>query len=192
MMKKIIEYIDLAYFIKFIVLFLLLYYFNQFYIGITAEGGSFYSPFLQHRLNYVAWIRGSVLHTSNIFAHALGVNTYVVTPYTLKVLNGPSVRMGYTCIGLENMSFWLAFVVSHSADISKKVIACLAGIFIIWLINCLRVTFLLMALNAGMNINRFTDHHTIYNIIAYLLIALMIYVFNSYENRRSEQQVSAI
>lgn len=185
-MKQVLfKYFDLTYFLKFISLFLLLYAFNGFYIGVTGAGGMFYSPFLNHHLNYVAWMRSSILHGANLLAHTFGTNSFIIPPYTLKILRGPSVMMGYSCIGFGNISFWLAFVVTHSSTtIKKKIKWCMAGVFVIWFVNCLRVTFLLMALKANTNINRFADHHTLYNTIAYTLIAAMVYLFTKKQHHQ--------
>jgi exosortase/archaeosortase family protein len=188
--KKLYEYFDVGYFIKFIILFLCLNYFNLFYIGVTAEGGSFYSFFLAHYLNYVDWIRSLVLHGSNSLAHLFGMNTYVLLPYKVKLANGLGVEMVYSCVGLGNMSFWIAFVVTHSASVKGKVIWMITGLLSIYVINCLRVCVLLAFLESNTNLNNFGDHHGMYNIVAYALIAFLIYLFTKQSGAKEDKVLS--
>jgi hypothetical protein len=63
-----------------------------------------------------------------------------------------------------------------------------AGALIIWFINCLRVSLLLIALKHDIDINGFTNHHTLYNIAAYLIIGVMIYLFSE----QSKQELLAL
>jgi exosortase/archaeosortase family protein len=183
------KYFDVMYFFKFLLLLTTLYYFNIFYIAITDPQGRIYSSFLENNLNYLSWLRNSILYFSNQITHSLGLNTYVLPPFRLKVLHGPSVETVYACLGLGLMSFWIAFVATEGERLKKKLLWSICGVAVIWFINCWRIALLLAAMQRGLNINKYVDHHTLFNIIAYLLIGLLIWLFKSSQLEKTIEKV---
>lgn len=179
-----------VFIVKFLVLFLGLHYFNEFYIGITAPGG-LYVPFLDHHLNYVAWIRHSVLFGSKLLCGLFGYDTHIEGEYFLRSVTGHGVRMVYSCIGLGIMSFWAGFVLAHANPWKKKLYWTLLGLVVIWIINCFRVAIILMATVNDRNINRFIEHHTFFNMIAYLFIFILIILFLKRQGLQKTEQVAA-
>ncbi|MBC7887075.1 MAG: exosortase/archaeosortase family protein [Ferruginibacter sp.] len=171
------KYIDVDYFVRFLLLLLALRYFNVFYIAIVDQKGLIYSSFLDNYLNYISWIRNSVLYSSNAITHAMGINSYVSLPFYLKTVNGSYVEMVYDCLGLGLMSFWVAFVVANKESLKRKITWCAGGIICMWFINCWRVALLLIALENHWKLNSILDHHTLFNIVAYSLILIMIYLY---------------
>lgn len=159
---------------KFLFLFAFFYFFTYYYIGFVAPGG-YYSPYLHEYANYIDWLRSSILHGANILCHLFGLNTNVKAPFLLKITNGPGVRMVYSCIGYGVMSFWAAFVIANDGSIKKKLLWLFGGLLGIWIINCLRVALLLITLKKQGNINKFAEHHTMFNIAAYTLIFVLMY-----------------
>src|SRR5687768_10723082 len=119
--KQVIENPGFIFIVKFLVLFLGLHFFNEFYIGITAPG-NLYIPLLEEHLNYVNWLRSSILYTSKGICNVFGYSSYVEEPYLLKSATGVSVRMVYTCIGLGIMSLWAGFVLAHSISWKQKLL----------------------------------------------------------------------
>lgn len=182
------SYFDVTYFVRFILLFLALYYFNVLYIGIVDWRGSVYSPFLDKNLNYIEWLRNSILYTSNMIAHILGLKSYVSLPFRVKIFQGPYVETVYACLGLGIMSFWVAFVSAHQADWKRKALWIAIGTFSIWFINCWRIALLLLALQYRKAINGYFNHHTLFNIVAYLLIAFLVYLHA--KNMRKNEKIS--
>lgn len=180
------RYFDVVYFLKFIFLLLALFYFNLFYIAITDWRGMVYSPFLEHHLNYIDWLRNSVLYTSNAIVHLFGINSYIIAPYRIKIPHGPYVETVYACLGLGLMSFWVAFVSAHKSSWKKKIAWNLVGILCIWFINCWRVALLLIALQHDNTLSGFVDHHTLFNIFAYALIILLIYLHAKVVKRKEQ------
>jgi exosortase/archaeosortase family protein len=168
---------------KFLSLFALFYFFTYYYIGVVAPGG-YYSPFLHDYANYVDWLRSSILHGANTVCHLFDLNTNVKAPFLLRVENGPGVRMVYTCIGYGVMSFWAAFVIANDGSLKKKLLWLLGGLWGIWLINCFRVALLLITLEKQGDINKFAEHHTMFNTIAYSFIFAIIYLFARKRKKR--------
>lgn len=185
MIKSLSKYIDVAYFLKFILLFLVLHYFHLFFVGITNPGGQLYSPFLDDYLNYVSWIKISVLYVSNVLAHALGINSYLLLDsYILKIAKGSALFMAFPCAGLDIMSFWIAYVIADNKNtLQKKFYWCVVGVFFIWFINCCRVSLLLLALQNNWSMITGVDQHTMFNVIAYSLVFIMIRTYSTKSER---------
>ena len=165
----------LLFILKFLGLFALLYYFCLFFISITFRGGNEFYIFLRDHLNFVVFLRYSVLRASELLCNLLGIETYIIDTITIRLQSSrKGLHMGYDCIGYGVMSFWTAFVVANNSTLKKKTYWLISGLITIWIINCLRVTFLLIALHNNWSVNKYLDHHTQYNIISYCLIFILI------------------
>lgn len=187
--REVIKNPGFIFILKFLVLFLGLHYGNEFYIGITAPGG-FYVPFLEENLNYVAWIRQSILFGSKQIADLFGFTAYIDGPFHLRSVTGPGVQMVYSCIGLGIMSFWAGFVLAHAISWKKKVLWTFIGLLTIWIINCFRVAIILMATVNRWNVNKFIDHHDFFNIVAYIFIFILIILFLRKQGMHKEPVVA--
>ena len=181
------NYVDIKYFLKFSLLFTCLYYFNNFFVGITQPGGSYY-PFIADHLNYVSVIRISVLHGANAMAHLLGMNTYLGSSFTLYNSDGGGVEMGWACAGLGVMSFWLSFILADNTSNKTKLSWSLGGLLTIWLINCIRVTLILVANSKNWATYSNMDHHDMFNKCSYILLALMIFCYYKRDNKQQVEQ----
>lgn len=166
----------ISFLVKFILFFIFFYVGTQVVIGLSADVG-WYSPFIAKHFNYVAWLRKSILHGGQVAASIIGLKTIVRPPFLLQLINGPAVKMVYSCIGVGVMSFWAAFVLANAASFFKKLLWALGGLTLIWFINCWRIAFLLYTLAKNGNINKFAEHHTLFNAISYLVIFIMMYLF---------------
>jgi len=171
--------------IKFLLVFAICYYGTIAVIGLTVPGGH-YSPFIDHYLDYVSWIRNSLLYGSKAVLAVFGLDTYVVGDHNLRVFNGRGIRIEYVCVGYGVMSFWIAFVVASAGTLKKKIIWCLGGLIFIWLLNITRLCLLLVAINKGWPMPLGLDHHTWFNIFAYIFIFIFIFLFN----RQSKEPVA--
>ena len=187
--KQIIQNPGLRFIIKFLVLFLGLHYFNEFYIGITAPGG-LYVPFLEHHLDYVAWIRHSILWGSMNLSGLFGYESYIDGPFHLRSVTGPGVQMVYSCIGLGVMSFWAGFVLAHEIKWKKKIGWTLLGLIVIWIVNCFRVTVILAATVNKWNPSKYLDHHDTFNIIAYVCVFILIIIFIKSQGLHKAEQAT--
>ncbi len=92
--------------------------------------------------------------------------------------NANGIRMVYSCIGYGVMSFWAAFIIANTGNMLKKIKWILAGWFAIWCINVLRISLLIISQDKHWPMPLGFDHHTWFNIFAYLLILIMIYFFD--------------
>ncbi len=169
---------------KFIAIFCILYYSTIGLIGVAAPGG-YYVPFINHYFNYVSWLRSSLLYGARFVMLIAGFETYVWDIYHLQVINGRGVHIGFDCLGYGIMSFWAAFILANEGNFIKKIKWLLGGLLLIWLINVLRISLLLVAVNKQWPMPLGLDHHTWFTIVAYFCIFTMIYFFD-----RSHRQSS--
>jgi len=174
--KEIIQNPGFRFIVKFLVIFLGLNFFHDFYIGITAPGG-LYIQFLEENINYIGWIRHSILWGSMHLSGLFGYESYIDGPFHLRSVTGPGVQMVYSCIGLGIMSFWTGFVLAHELKWKKKLFWTLLGLLVIWIINCFRVSIILAAAVNRWNASKYLDHHDIFNIIAYIFVFILIVLF---------------
>ena len=170
--------ITFLFLITFFFLFAVLYFFNVAYIGITSPA-NYYINFFDKYLNYIDWLRELILRTSNQIVRLAGFNAEIFGEYRLGIKDGPAVSMVYSCIGYGVMSLWVAFIIAHNGKIKQKILWIVIGCISILIINCFRVSLLLIALIKNWNVNGMIEHHTLFNIISYLLIFFLIYVYTN-------------
>ncbi len=167
-------------FIKFLlvftVVFLLCYFGFLFVTGLCVPGGM-YSPFAENYFNIAAWVRNSLMYGTKTFVSFFGIETVRTTDYELRLPNGNGIKIVYSCLGFGVMSFWTAYIVATSASLQKKITWFFVGLFLIWLINVTRISMVLLAGKKGWKFPFGWDHHSWFNIIAYLCIFVMMYFF---------------
>jgi exosortase/archaeosortase family protein len=177
--------------LKFIVLFFLIYYGFISIIAFTAPGG-FYSPFVDHYFNLIAWLKSSLIYGSAFLLHILGYETYQLDNFILRIVNGKGVRIAHDCAGHGILSFWLAYTLSIKTTRTKRLIGIVLGSFVLWLINIIRISTLILALNKNWNMPLGIDHHTWFNAFSYLFIFIMIFIFENYVSAKFHSSEKSI
>jgi exosortase/archaeosortase family protein len=166
-----------AFFVtKLLLLFCIFYFGTQFWIGITAEGG-LYSAFCDKYLNYIKWLRIFILKGAGVICTLFGYKTNIENTISLRIIGGIKVNMVYSCVGIGILSSWTAFVITFPSNNKRKLTWLFSGMVIICFINMIRVAALLMIVNKTRDIKRFPYHHELFNIVAYLIILLLIYLY---------------
>jgi exosortase/archaeosortase family protein len=172
----------IQYLLKFIICFCILYFGTLAMIGLASPGG-YYSSFIYNYLNYISWLRFGLLYCSKLLLTIFGYKVFIEGAYVLKMYGGRGVHLVYSCIGFGIMSFWIAFVFANKVRWQKKVKWIIAGVAVIFLINVIRISLLLVAVNKNWS-NRLTlDNHTLFNVVAYMLVFTMIYFFDRSEKK---------
>ena len=165
--------------LAFVALFAAFYYFNIFYFGVTSPGNH-YSAFLDQHVNYIRGLRWLLLKATIQVLGWFGF-TAINNDYELLVPGHGTIQLVYSCLGLGVMSFFTAFVLAYPVKFKSKIIFLLCGVLGIQVLNVSR--FVLLALFWSHNKNRVIDHHTIFNIILYLLIALTLYIWVKHNDK---------
>lgn len=155
--------------LTFVVLFLLFYYFNVLLFSLTNPGRH-YNAFITQHLNYIQALRWLLLYSTSQLLKGLGFSV-IFNNYELLVVGHSIIRVVYSCLGLGVLSFFTAFVIAYPKQLKSKVITLTIGVVVIELLNIIR--FMLLALYG--NPYSLIDHHTLFNIIIYLLISTGLY-----------------
>ena len=173
----------IIYLVKFFSIFCIAYFGTLAIQGLAAPDGKYYSPFIDKYFNYVSWLRYSLLYTSKYFLAVLGYNTVIIGKYSLQLVGGRSIHIGYACIGYGVMFFWLAFMMANKGKWLKKLLWIIGGSLVLWLINIFRICLLLVSLNINRQFPFEMDNHTFFNICAYIVIFIMIFIYDRSEKK---------
>jgi exosortase/archaeosortase family protein len=169
--------------VKFILLFLLFYLGSFALIGVTAPGG-YYIPFIAKYLDYISWLKITLIKGASVVAALFGYTTVEEPGFILRVKGGLEIFIARDCVGFGVMSFWAAFVLATAMhSLKQKIFWLLTGLFLLWLINVIRIGLFLVARNRAWDMPLSLDHHTWFTIFAYGAILLMIYIFERKMNK---------
>ena len=168
-------------FIRFVIKFILIFSFCYFgtlaIIGLAAPGG-YYSVVIDTYFDYVSGIKNALIAGTRGILGLFNIHTYTVPGFIVRIVNGTGVMIAYDCVGYGVMSFWAAYVISSSGKGSSKIIWTLTGFLILFIINVIRISLLLVAFNKHWAMPMGLNHHTWFNIVAYIAIFIMIYFFD--------------
>lgn len=170
-MKKLHKDSPVRFLMAFLGIFLLFYYFNIFFFSITSHSDN-YIPFFDEYLNYIRWFRHLLLFISKTIINWLGYNA-INNDYQLLVVGHGTIDVVYSCLGLGIMSFFAAFVIAYPKRSKPKIIFLFTGLVSIQILNVLR--FVVLALFWDKKSKLILDHHTIFNIVIYIIIAISLY-----------------
>lgn len=166
-----------VYLLKFTVIFCVLYFGTLVIIALAAPAG-WYSPTVDHHLDYVTWLKNSLIGGSKFILSLFSISTYKEPGFVLTFPGGKAVIIAMDCVGFGVYSFWIAFVAANKGKAVKKILWILVGLLALWFINVVRITLVLVAINKGWAMPLGIDHHTWFTICAYLLIFCMIWLYD--------------
>jgi exosortase/archaeosortase family protein len=162
-------------------------------IGLAAPGG-YYSPFAEKYLDYVSWLKNSLVNATSYILSLFQVKTHAEPGFVVKFNGGKGVFIARDCVGYGVYSFWIAFVAANTGTFWKKICWILGGLLLLWFINVIRITLFLTAVNKGWAMPLGIDHHTWFTIAAYGMIFLLILLYDGTQRNkiRKEQKNSSI
>nr|WP_262714425.1 exosortase/archaeosortase family protein [Ginsengibacter hankyongi] len=137
-----------------------------------------YSPFVEKYLDYVSWLKNSLINATAGILSIFNIQTLREPGFVLRIKGGRGVLIAMNCVGYGVYSFWIAFVAANTATFWKKARWMLAGLLILWFINVIRITLLLLAINKGWPMPLGIDHHTWFTIAAYGMIFILIWLYD--------------
>ncbi|RZK12568.1 MAG: exosortase/archaeosortase family protein [Flavobacterium sp.] len=167
----------LLYLLKFCCIFCIFYFGTLLIIGLSSKE-NVYSPFVANYLDYVTLLRNLILNCSNFLLQKFNYSTVWDDQFTLGIEGGKSVRVVYSCVGYGVMSFWSAFILANDGSAKRKASWFFGGFTMLLMLNILRIFLLILAINAKSSFSIQIDHHVIFNVVAYGLIFLLIYLYD--------------
>lgn len=174
------------YLAKFAGIFCVLYYGTLAVIGLAAPGG-LYITWVDQYLDYVGWLKYSLMQGTAGLLWLANIPTHFEPGYLVRITGGRGVYIAMSCVGFGVYSFWTAFVLANRGTIGKKLFWVITGLLLLWTINTIRITLFLTAINRGWAMPLGIDHHTWFNIFAYGLIFILMYVFGKYDSNAIHQ-----
>jgi exosortase/archaeosortase family protein len=177
----------LKFIIKFIILFPAFYCFNIIWFSLTAAGSHHYNAFITSHFNYIHGLRWILLHTSTQIINWLGF-TAISNEYDLLVAGHGTIQLVYTCLGLGVISFFAAFILSYPQKWRARIVFLIFGIFGIQALNVCR--FILLAIFGNKHNGKILDHHTIFNIFIYIVIAVALFFWIKNDNPLNEKDAT--
>ena len=172
--------------VRFIVIFLSLfaafYFFNIFFFGITSSGNH-YNQFLDTHLNYIRLLRHILLGVTAWLVNHVGYAA-ITNDTDILVAGHGALKLIYSCLGLGIMSFFAAFVIAYPKKLKTKLAFLISGILAIQLLNICRFVILAIFWNKNED-GQIIDHHTVFNFIIYIIIAVTLYFWVKHDDNKS-------
>ncbi|WP_113654026.1 exosortase Y [Pedobacter namyangjuensis] len=173
--KKKANKVAIFFVFKLVVFYLIFSQGNLFMNSVLNDTGRYYNPFLTEHFNYIQWVRSALIIPATWIIKLFGFYA-IHNEMDVMVVDGPYLRVNYSCIGLGVMSFLTAFVLAFPAKIKAKVQLFIVGTIMIYVLNVLRIAGLGVLLgHFKSQRNNFTYHHEIFNIIVYICIFALLY-----------------
>jgi exosortase/archaeosortase family protein len=162
---------------KFMFLFCLFYFGTSAVIGLAAPG-DYYIPFVGKYLDYVSWIKYSLLWAVKHLAGFAGYETVTEPGFIISVVNQKGIIIAMNCVGYGVYSVWAAYVIANDGNWKNKMVWVIVGLLLLWLINTIRISLFLIAINKGWPMPLGLDHHTWFNVFAYAAIFALMFFFD--------------
>ncbi len=179
--------------IRFMVILLVLYVLfsqgNLFMNSVFSQGGRFYNPFLADNFNYIQGLRWLLITPARAIINAFGYYA-ISNGMDVLIVNGPILRVYYSCLGLGVMSFLAAFVIAFPSPVKAKIKMILIGFIVVYVLNVFRIAGLgLLVASFKSQRALFTYHHEIFNIIVYIVIVIMLFFWIKRMNAAQASEV---
>ena len=163
--------------VKLLVLYLLFSQGNLFMNSVMSEGGKYYNAYIAQNFDYIQGLKYALIKPAVWLIKLVGFYA-IHNEMDVMVVNGPYLRVNYSCLGLGVMSFLAAFIIAFPAKLKSKIRLFIFGMLMIYILNVLRIAGLgiLLRIFKSQRSN-FTYHHEIFNTIVYIFIFVVLYFF---------------
>lgn len=167
--------------IKFVVaLFVLYILFSQgniFMNSVMTPTGRYYNPYIAEHFDYIQGLKTALIKSAVWIIKLFGFYA-IHNEMDVMVVNGPYLRINYSCLGLGVMSFLAAFVLAFPASWKSTFKMLIIGIISIYLLNIGRIAGLGLLFGFFQSQrNYFEYHHEIFNVLVYIVIFIMLYIW---------------
>lgn len=176
--------------IKFVLaLFVLYIIFSQgniFMNSVMTPSGHYYNPYIATHFDYIQGLKTSLIVPAVWIIKAGGFYA-IYNDMDVMVVNGPYLRINYSCLGLGVMSFLAAFVLAFPASWKSTFKMLVIGVISVYLLNIGRIAGLgLLFGYFESQRNYFEYHHEIFNILVYIIIFVMLYFWIKKNTKKSK------
>jgi len=167
--------------IKFIVMLFILYIIfsqgNIFMNSVMTPTGRYYNAYIASHLDYIQGLKTALIIPAVWIIKLFGFYA-IYNEQDVMVVAGPYLRINYSCLGLGVMSFLAAFVLAFPASWKETIKMLVIGLIGIYVLNICRIAGLgLLFGTFHSQRNYFEYHHEIFNVIVYIIIFIMLYIW---------------
>ena len=167
--------------IKFIIaLFVLYILFSQgniFMNSVMTPTGHYYNAYIAKHFDYIQGLKNALIAPAVWIIKLFGFYA-IHNEQDVMVVNGPYLRINYSCLGLGVMSFLAAFVLAFPASWKSTLKMLIIGLIAIYLLNIVRIAGLGLLFGFFQSQrNYFEYHHEIFNVLVYIIIFIMLYLW---------------
>ena len=176
--------------VKLMVLYLIFSQGNLFMNSVMSEGSKYYNAYLAQNFDYIQGLKNALILPAVWLIKGVGFYA-IYNEMDVMVVNGPYLRVNYSCLGLGVMSFLTAFIIAFPAKLKSKIWLFIFGIIMIYVLNILRIAGLGILLKVFRSQrDNFTYHHEVFNIIVYIIIFILLYFWIKKNTTPIVKQVS--
>ncbi|MCZ4244712.1 exosortase Y [Pedobacter punctiformis] len=167
--------------VKFILsLFILYILFSQgniFMNSVMSPDGRFYNAFIANHFDYIQGLKNAIIIPAVWVIKLFGFYA-IHNEMDVMVVDGPYLRINYSCLGLGVMSFLAAFVFAFPTSWKSTFKMLIIGLITIYVLNICRIAGLgLLFATFHSQRNYFEYHHEIFNVLVYIVIFIMLYIW---------------
>ncbi len=165
------------FFINGLILYLIWLIFYEFFKNLL---------FISHIYEYgTVFFRDSLLYGTYFFLKIISFASYVdTTRETLHILGAKAVWVGRGCMGRNLMGLFAGFIVAYPGKLKSKLFFIPIGIFVIFLINIVRIGGLAIILKCCPE-NLDFNHHILFKYTVYFFIFLMwVFWVKNYSHKK--------
>jgi len=167
--------------IKFIVMLFILYIIfsqgNIFMNSVMTPTGRYYNAYIASHLDYIQGLKTALIIPAVWIIKLFGFYA-IYNEQDVMVVAGPYLRINYSCLGLGVMSFLAAFVLAFPASWKETIKMLVIGLIGIYVLNICRIAGLgLLFGTFHSQRNYFEYHHEIFNVIVYIIIFIVLYIW---------------
>ena len=161
--------------VKMMVIYFLFSQGNLFMNSVMSPSARFYNEYIAQNFDYIQGLKYALIKPAVWIIKLFGFYA-IYNEMDVMVVNGPLLRVNYSCLGLGVMSFLAAFIFAFPAKLKSKISLFIFGMILIYVLNILRIAGLgvLLGMFESQRDN-FTYHHEIFNAIVYIIIFVLLY-----------------
>ncbi len=171
--------------IKFLLWFCIFYFSTLAVIGLSSPTG-IYNAFVAQYLDYVSGLKHFIIFCVVKLLSIFNIAAAPGPQFSVGIVSGKAVIVAMSCVGYGVYSFWLAYVIATSASAKLKITWAVFGVAALFFINIIRIAGFLYTYNKGTLMPLGIDHHTWFNLAAYTIIFLLIYLYEARLSRQSK------
>lgn len=167
--------------IKFVICLFVLYILfsqgNLFMNSVMSPSSRFYNAYVANHLDYIQGLKTALIVPAVWIIRLFGFYA-IYNEMDVMVISGPLLRINYSCLGLGVMSFLSAFVLAFPASWKETLKMLFVGLISIYILNICRIAGLGLLFGSFKSQRKYFEyHHEIFNVVVYIIIFIMLYIW---------------